>query len=94
MPLMGWLSAADTLTQLPNHLSFKTREEAIAVAERCAFQYEIVEPIEKDTDLLKSYAFNFLPEAVGNDMKKLGPRKARKLFRHPTSGGSHWINRA
>ena len=34
MPLMGWLSAADTLSQLTNSMSFKTQEEAVRVAER------------------------------------------------------------
>ncbi len=34
MPLMGWLSAADTLSQVSNTLHFESKEEAIRVAER------------------------------------------------------------
>ena len=34
MPLMGWLSAADTLSQVTNSLQFESKEEAIRVAER------------------------------------------------------------
>ncbi len=34
MPLMNWLSAADTLNQLPNTLAFKTKEDAVRMAER------------------------------------------------------------
>ena len=34
MPVMGWLSAADTLSQLTTFMSFSSKEEAIRVAER------------------------------------------------------------
>lgn len=90
---MGWLSAADTMTQLPNHLAYETKEEAVRVAERNGWQYEVLEPVEKNTDIVKSYSFNFLPEPVEARLKDVGPRKGRDLFAHETKHGSHWINR-
>ncbi len=34
MPLMGWLSAADTLNQIAFNMTFNSQEEAVRVAER------------------------------------------------------------
>ncbi|HSU04030.1 MAG TPA: ETC complex I subunit [Acetobacteraceae bacterium] len=41
-PLMGWIGSADTQTQV--RLSFKTREEAVAFADRNGIGYELQLP--------------------------------------------------
>jgi hypothetical protein len=55
-PLMGWTSSADTRRQLM--LTFSTKEEAIAYAERHGIPYTVEEPKERQTRP-KSYADNF-----------------------------------
>ena len=55
-PLMGWTSSADTRRQLK--LSFPTKEEAIAYAERHGVPYTVEEPRERKIRP-KSYADNF-----------------------------------
>ena len=55
-PLMGWVSASNTSSQL--HFEFLSKEEAIKFAESKNFSYEIFEP--KVASLKKkSYAENF-----------------------------------
>ncbi|GLK76717.1 NADH-ubiquinone oxidoreductase [Methylopila jiangsuensis] len=41
-PLMGWTSSADTHQQV--RLTFATREEAVAYAERAGLAYQVQEP--------------------------------------------------
>ena len=41
-PLMGWVSSADTQSQV--RLEFESREEAIAYAERNGLTYSVEEP--------------------------------------------------
>jgi hypothetical protein len=55
-PLMGWVSAADTLNEVS--LRFDTREEAIAYAEKRGLDYVVVEHQEPRFKP-KSYADNF-----------------------------------
>jgi hypothetical protein len=55
-PLMGWNTMSNTLTQL--HLHFKTRDEAIAYANKHGLDFEVIEP-EKSVIPPKSYAENF-----------------------------------
>lgn len=55
-PLMGWTSASDTRAQL--RLSFATKDEAIAYAERMGIAYTVVEP-KMRKPIGKSYADNF-----------------------------------
>lgn len=55
-PLMGWTSNDDTLTQVT--LSFETKDEAIAYAERHEIPYDLELPAEH-LRLPKSYADNF-----------------------------------
>ncbi len=55
-PLMGWTSSADTRTQV--RLSFDTKEEAIAYAERNGIPYRLEEPKPRGL-IRKSYADNF-----------------------------------
>lgn len=55
-PLMGWTSSTDTRRQLA--LSFRSKEEAIAYAERHGLAYTVEEPKERQVRP-KSYADNF-----------------------------------
>ena len=62
-PLMGWTSSRDTQQQV--RLSFETREEAVAYAERNGLPYVVEEPAEK-TISTKSYADNFRFGRIGS----------------------------
>ena len=55
-PVMGWASSADTRQQL--RLTFDTKEDAIAFAERNAIAYRVAEPA-KPRPRKKAYADNF-----------------------------------
>ena len=55
-PLMGWTSSGDMNQQL--RLSFATREEAVAYAERNGIAYRLFEP-PPERLLKKSYSENF-----------------------------------
>lgn len=57
-PLMGWTGGTDTTQQVK--LSFDTREEAIAYAEKNMIAYEVYETTPKLKIIKpKSYASNF-----------------------------------
>ena len=55
-PLMGWTSSVDTTQQL--RLTFDTREEAVAYAQRNGLPYRVFEPPQPRTPR-KSYSDNF-----------------------------------
>jgi hypothetical protein len=55
-PLMGWTSSGDTMQQV--RLSFDTKEQAIAYAEREGIAYEAV-PEPPARPIRKSYSDNF-----------------------------------
>jgi hypothetical protein len=55
-PLMGWISAGDTLNQV--HLSFDTLEEAVAYAQKRGLDY-VVAPPHQRLFKPKAYADNF-----------------------------------
>jgi hypothetical protein len=55
-PLMGWTSSRDTRAQV--RLTFATRDEAIAYAERNGLPYSVLEPTPRRA-IRKSYADNF-----------------------------------
>ncbi len=55
-PLMGWTGSGDTRRQL--RISFDTKEEAIAYAEKNGIAYDLEEPKERKLRL-KAYADNF-----------------------------------
>ncbi|HPF78837.1 MAG TPA: ETC complex I subunit [Alphaproteobacteria bacterium] len=55
-PLMGWTSAGDTLGQVK--LTFKSREDAIAYAERQGWEYTVT--VERDRRVRpRNYGDNF-----------------------------------
>ncbi|HXF52547.1 MAG TPA: ETC complex I subunit [Hyphomicrobiaceae bacterium] len=62
-PLMGWTSSSDTRSQV--RLTFQTREEAIAYAERNGIAYTLVEP-EPRRPIRKAYADNFRYGRIGS----------------------------
>jgi hypothetical protein len=55
-PLMGWTSSDDTLAQV--RLSFATKEEAVAYADKHGLIYALEEPQERRIKP-KAYADNF-----------------------------------
>lgn len=55
-PLMGWISSGDTLNQV--RLSFASKDDAIAFAERKGWSYEAADAHERRVQP-KSYADNF-----------------------------------
>jgi NADH dehydrogenase (ubiquinone) Fe-S protein 4 len=56
-PLMGWQSTGDHMQG--THLSFKTKEDAIAFAEKQGYEYFVQEPNVRHF-APKAYANNFL----------------------------------
>lgn len=62
-PLMGWTSSTDTLAQVK--LSFATKQEAIAYAERNGIPYHVEEPPVRRLQK-KSYADNFKYGRIGS----------------------------
>ena len=63
-PLMGWTSSSDMKAQIK--LSFATKEEAIAYAERNGLAYRVEEPkLATAKKRLASYSDNFKTSRVG-----------------------------
>jgi hypothetical protein len=62
-PLMGWNGSRDTRSQL--RLFFKTREDAIAFAEREGYGYTVIDKQMTQPAKPKSYADNFRFDRVG-----------------------------
>ena len=62
-PLMGWSSASETTNQIK--LTFETKEEAIAYAERHSLEYTVHLPREVKPKL-KAYADNFSYDRNGS----------------------------
>lgn len=62
-PLMGWTSSADMKSQI--RLSFETRDEAIAYAERNGIPYRVTEPKPRRA-VRKAYADNFRFGRIGS----------------------------
>lgn len=61
-PLMGWTSSSDTQSQVT--LSFATKEEAVAYAQRNGLPFRVEEPAERKL-VKKSYADNFKFGRIG-----------------------------
>jgi hypothetical protein len=62
-PLMGWTSSRDTQAQV--RLSFDTKEEAVAYAERNGLAYRVLETTPRRA-VRKSYADNFRFGRIGS----------------------------
>ena len=62
-PLMGWTSSSDMRSQVK--LTFDTKEEAIAYAERNGIAYSVIEP-EASKPVRKAYADNFKFGRIGS----------------------------
>lgn len=61
-PLMGWTSSTDTDSQV--QLSFNTKEDAIAYAEKSGIAYTVTEP-QVRKPVRKAYADNFKFGRIG-----------------------------
>ena len=62
-PLMGWMGSRDTRPQV--RLTFDTREEAIAYAERNGLPYTVQDPTPRRNQR-KSYSDNFRFGRIGS----------------------------
>ncbi len=62
-PLMGWTSSDDMKSQI--QLSFETKEEASAYAERNGIPYRVLEPTPRKP-VRKAYADNFKFGRIGS----------------------------
>ena len=62
-PLMGWTSSTDTEAQVG--LSFDTREDAVAYAERNGIAYTVLDPSPRKP-VRKAYADNFKFGRIGS----------------------------
>jgi hypothetical protein len=62
-PLMGWTSSTGTDTQV--NLSFDTKEEAVAYAEKNGMAYTVIEPQPRKA-VRKAYADNFKFGRIGS----------------------------
>lgn len=62
-PLMGWTGSAETERQVK--VSFDTREEAIAFAEKRGIAYEVEEPAPEQVRRGLSYSDNFKSTRIG-----------------------------
>ncbi len=60
-PLMGWTSSGDTLNQVK--LTFPTREDAVAFAERKGWGFSVQDPHQRRVRP-RNYADNFRPDRV------------------------------
>jgi hypothetical protein len=60
-PLMGWTSSGDTLNQVK--LTFPTRDEAVAFADKNGWQYSVQVPHDRRVRP-RNYADNFRPDRV------------------------------
>jgi hypothetical protein len=60
-PLMGWVGSTETVSQV--RLSFDTREEAVAYAERHGIAYQVSEPKRRRHVIRPGgYGDNFAPQ--------------------------------
>jgi hypothetical protein len=69
-PLMGWISAGDTLSEVV--LRFATKDEAIAFAEKNGWDYSVDLPKPRRVRP-RNYADNFRYERPQNDANVVGP---------------------
>ncbi len=73
-PLMGWLSAGDTMTELKRRLSFVSREEAIAFAQKNGWDYTLEDASERHIKP-RNYQDNFTI-VTPEDEERLAYKKA------------------
>lgn len=86
---MGWTSTSDPVSNLL--LTFDTKDEAIAFANKQQWKYDLTETEElTDKDGKLSYSYNFLPENIQHRMAEEGT-KVSSHFTHPGSGKSHFV---
>lgn len=94
-PLMGWISSADTMSQISMHMKFDSAEAAILCAIRNGWAFEVAPG--QTTELQKGnvdnqYSYNFLSREVQHKMKALGVRKSRHVFANPEGRRDAWVN--
>jgi hypothetical protein len=74
-PLMGWISASDTMSELRDRLRFETPEEAISFARRNNWEYVLEEPTERRINP-RNYLDNFrIVRPEDEERKLVSPEK-------------------
>ena len=90
---MGWQSGGDPAAQLYN-LYFDTPEQAAMYCTKHGFDFDIDQPnLPRDFHGKKSYAHNFLTEAVENKIKVKKPNDiSRNHFKWNQPRQTQWLN--
>jgi len=87
-PVMGWTSSADPMTSVK--LTFDTKEQAIAFAEKKGLAYNVKERTPRARKYGKNYyAHNFLPANV--EAKLRVEKTSTRHFENPQSGMSNYF---
>ena len=91
--LMGWQSGGDPAAQLYN-LYFDTPEQAAMYCTKHGFDFDVDQPnLPRDFHGKKSYAHNFLTEAVENKIKVKKPNDiSRNHFKWSQPKQTQWLN--
>jgi hypothetical protein len=92
-PLMGWTSSADPMSNV--RLSFDSREEAIAFAERNGWKYRLraatqLQPAENYGQI--KYAQVFLANKITEAMQETGGKIGKEIFAYPGYGQGNFFN--
>ncbi len=74
-PLMGWVSADDTLGELTGRLRFRSPEEAVSFARRKGWDYVIEEPAERRVRP-RNYLDNFRIVRPEDEERQISGKKA------------------
>ena len=86
--LTGWTSSADPMTSVK--MSFDTKEQAIAFANKKGLNYEVKERARRKRSFgTNYYAHNFLPAAAEAILEKEG--KSNTYFDNPTDNRSNYF---
>ena len=91
-PLMGWTSSADPMSNV--RLSFDSKEEAIAFAERNGWKYKLRPPTQMQSfenfGKIK-YAQVFLANKISEAMKETGGKIGKEIFAYPGYGQGNFF---
>jgi hypothetical protein len=74
-PLMGWVSAGDTLSELQGRLRFRTPEEAVSFARRKGWDYVMEEPAERRVRP-RNYLDNFRITRPEDEERQISGKKS------------------
>ena len=91
-PLMGWTSSADPMSNV--RLSFDSREDAVAFAERNGWKYNVKAPMKMQSPESYGkikYAQVFLSNKISEAMKESGGKAGKEIFAYPGYGQGNFF---